>query len=393
MTHCFDTVIDRKESGCTKYHNAICPPDVLPMWIADTDFSVPREIIKALQQRISHPCFGYPFASMAFERAAQRWEKIRFAWDIEADWVKYSNGVLPFLVYAIRAFSLPGDNIIIQSPVYPPFYAIIKNNGRQVVTNPLRQDATGKYQIDFADLETRLSHPRSKILIISNPHNPVMRSYSYQELEKIGKLCIKYNVLVISDEIHCDIVFDKKKHIPFGSVSTAFAENSIVLINPSKTFNTAGFRTGAAIIADKNIRSDIESVIVNNKNYGRTIFGMCTFITAYTECDYYADELLSYLQDNRDYLLSFIKTRLPAIKISEPEATYLMWLDCRQLNLPAAELSAFFLQRAKLKLNEGETFGVEGAGFMRMNIACPRSVLAQALIRLETACRAMAGEG
>lgn len=388
MNHNFDEIINRRESECKKYEPSY-PQDVIPMWIADTDFAVAKEISTAIQKRAMHPCYGYPVESFEFEKAAQRWEKVKFNWDIDPTWVKYSNGVLPFLMYAIRAFSYPGDKVVIQPPVYPPFSAIVKNNGRQLLTNPLKQDENGKYQIDFEDLENKLKDPRTKLFFMSNPHNPTMRCFTLEELTKIGNLCLKYNVIVISDEIHCDLTYKGYKHIPFGMISEEFAQNSMVLINPSKTFNIAGFRTGAAIIPNDEMRNNIQIVIENNKNYGRTIFGMLSFITAYTECDYYAEEMMMYLEENKNYLVNFLRERIPTIKLAEPEATYLMWLDCKELHMTQEELKAFFFEKAKIGLNDGATFGVEGTGFMRMNIACPKATLVEALNRLEKAVNAL----
>lgn len=384
MKHNFDEMINRRDSECKKYEPSY-PMDVLPMWIADTDFAVPVEISEAIQQRARHLCYGYPVESFEFEKAAARWMKVRFDWEIDPHWVKYSNGVLPFLMYAIRAFTYPGDKVVIQPPVYPPFSAIVRNNGRQLVTNPLVPDENGKFQIDFDDLEAKLKDTRTKLLFLSNPHNPTMRCFTREELTKIGSLCLAYDVIVISDEIHCDLTYQGWQHIPFASISPEFAQISMVLINPSKTFNIAGFRTGAAIIPNEAMRNNIQITIENNKNYGRTIFGMLSFITAYTECDYYADELMEYLEQNKNYLVEYLKQNIPSIKLSEPEATYLMWLDCRGLRMGQEELKEFFFNEAKLGLNDGASFGVEGTGFMRLNIACPKTTLAEALNRLEHA--------
>lgn len=389
MRHNFDQIIDRRASECKKYEAASYPADVLPMWIADTDFAVPQEIASAIQERAMHPCFGYPVESFAFEEAAARWEEVRFGWKVDPSWVKYSNGVLPFMVYAIRAFCQPGCNVVIQPPIYPPFPAIIKNNGCNILENRLLKDAEGRYSIDFEDLETKLADPRTKLMFLSNPHNPAMRCYTLEELTRIGDLCLKHGVIVVADEIHCDLTYKGYKHIPFGSINQEFADNCILLINPSKTFNVAGFRTGAAIIPNKRLRDDIQIAIVDNKNYGRTIFGMLSFITAYTQCDYYADELMEYLQGNRDFLMDALKTRIPRIKMAEPEATYLMWLNCRDLGMDQAELKKFFFEKAKLGLNDGATFGAGGEGYMRMNIACPRATLEDAVDRLEKAVCAL----
>lgn len=389
MKHNFDELIDRRASECKKYEAACYPDDVLPMWIADTDFAVPVEISEAIQKRAMHPCFGYPVEDFGFEESVQRWEKVRFGWDIDPHAVKYANGVLPFLMYAIRAFTYPGDKVIIQSPIYPPFPAIIQHNGRTVVDSPLKQDAEGRYQIDFEDFEEKLKCTRAKLFFLSNPHNPTMRAFTREELTRLGELCLKYNVIVVSDEIHCDLIYKGHAHIPFGSISEEFARNSIVLVNPSKTFNIAGFRTGAAIIPDKKLRDNIQITIVNNKNYGRTIFGMLSFITAYTKCDYYADEMMEYLEGNKDYIVSFIKERIPKIKLAVPDATYLMWLDCRALGMTQADLKKFIFEKAKLGLNSGDDFGASGTGFMRMNIACPRATLVEGLNRLEKAVNAL----
>ena len=344
MRHNFDQIIDRRASECKKYEAASYPADVLPMWIADTDFAVPQEIAAAIQERAMHPCFGYPIESFAFEEAAARWEEVRFGWKVDPSWVKYSNGVLRLL-----------------------------------------KDAEGRYSIDFDDLEAKLADPRTKLMFLSNPHNPAMRCYTLEELTRIGDLCLKHNVIVVADEIHCDLTYKGYKHIPFASINQDFADNCILLINPSKTFNIAGFRTGAAIIPSKKLRDEVQTAIVNNKNYGRTIFGMLSFITAYTQCDYYADELMEYLQGNRDYLMNALKTRIPQVKMAEPEATYLMWLNCRELGMDQDGLKKFFFEKAKLGLNDGVTFGTGGEGYMRMNIACPRATLEEAVNRLEKA--------
>lgn len=390
MRHNFDEIIDRRNSDCKKYEKANYPEDIIPMWIADTDFAAPKEIVDAIKERAEHACYGYPVETFEFEKAVARWEKVRFNWDVNPNWVKYASGVLPGMMIAIRTLTEPGDQIVIQTPVYPPFHALVKNNGRQLVTNELIKGEDGTYSIDFEDLENKLSSSRAKLLFLCNPHNPVMRAYTLEELTRIGEICIKHNVIVVSDEIHCDIVYKENKHIPFGSISKEFEQNCIVMVNPSKTFNIAGFRVGAMIIANDRIRDNIENGIVNNKAYGRTIFGMLTLTTAYTKCDYYADEMVEYLQGNRDYLVDFLKNRIPQIKIGTPEATYLFWLDCKGLGFETqAELKSFMREKAKLALNDGETFGAPGTGYMRMNIACPRATLVEALNRLEKAIKGL----
>ncbi len=235
MKHNFDEVIDRRTSDCKKYEAASYSEDTLPMWIADTDFAVPKEITDVIVERAKHPCFGYPYPNFAFEESVQRWMKVRFGWDVDPHHVKYGPGVMPFMVYAVRAFTMPGDAIVIQPPVYFPFAAVVRNNGRQLVENRLVMDADGKYRIDFDDLDRKLADPRAKVLFLCNPHNPVMLSYSREDLTRIGELCLKHGVIVVSDEIHCDIVFGGHRHIPFASIRREFADISMVLVNPSKT--------------------------------------------------------------------------------------------------------------------------------------------------------------
>ena len=387
MKYNFDEIIPRQGTNSYKWDSAN-DSDILPMWVADMDFRTAPAVTEALKKRVEHGIFGYVRVPDSYYHAVIHWFDRRHNWKIEREWIIYTTGVVPALSAVIKALTNPGDRVLVQTPVYNCFFSSIRNNGCEMISNPLiYEDNT--YRIDFDDLEKKLKDPRTKLFFMSNPHNPAMRCFTLEELKRIGELCLKYNVLVISDEIHCDLTYQGYKHIPFGSISEEFANNCIVLINPSKTFNIAGFRTGAAIIPNKRIRDNIEITIVNNKNYGRTIFGMLTFVTAYTQCDYYADEMMQYLQQSRDMMMAYMKERIPRIKLAEPEATYLMWLDCRDLNMTQDELKAFMFNKAKLGLNDGATFGTGGTGFMRMNIACPRSTVEQALEQLEKAVNAL----
>lgn len=383
MRHNFDEEINRRATECKKYEAASYPEDVIPMWIADTDFAAPVEISQALCERAGHPCYGYPANQAEFEAATARWMRDRFHWDVKPEWVKYGAGVMPFIKFALDAFTAPGDQVIIQTPVYPPFHALVKNNGRQLVTNSLHIDEQLHYTMDLKDLESKLKNPRAKLLLLCSPHNPVMRVWTEAELRAVGDLCLKYNVFMVVDEIHCDLAYHGYQQTCFGTLGEAYARNAMIMVNPSKTFNIAGFRVGAAIIPDDVCRDRIETAIVNNKAYGRTIFGNIAFVTAYTKCDYYADELMEYLEENKNYLAQFLQTRIPRIRMGTPEATYLMWLDCSALNMTQDALKVFFRDKVKLGLNDGATFGPEGVGFMRMNIACTRKTLQDALHRME----------
>ena len=383
--HNFDEVVNRRGTECKKWDTYA--EDVIPMWIADTDFKCPEPVIQAMMKRVEHGIFGYPDTCLNFNKAIVNWQKKRFGWDISTDMVEYTPAVVPAIIYAMRAFSSPGDKIVVQMPAYHPFHAIIPDNGRYIYPNKLILDEQGIYQIDWADLELKLSHPRTKIFLLCSPHNPVGRVFTKEELCRIADLCAKYSVLVVSDEIHSDIVYAPAKHIPFGHVSEVAAQNCIVCVNPSKTFNIAGMRAGAVVIPNKIIHQRFYSAVEDNKAYGRTIFGTVPIEAAYNECDYYADELLEYLTGNLNYLKEYLQKNIPMIKVYNPQATYLIWLDCKAFKMSAKELNEFFLKEAKVAMNTGASFGDGGEGFMRMNIACTRATLQEALDRINKAVK------
>lgn len=381
IKHNFDEMINRKGTECKKWDTY--PDDVIPMWIADTDFKCPQPVIDAMVKRAEHGIYGYPVNDKNFEEAIVNWQKKRFGWKIEAEWVEYTPAVIPAIVYAIYAFTNPGDNIVIQMPAYHPFHAIIPNNGRHILGNNLILQEDGSYEIDFENLESLLSQKRTTMFLLCSPHNPTGKCFTRAELNKISELCLKHNVFVVSDEIHSDIIYKGSKHIPFGSLSQEAADNCVVCVNPSKTFNIAGVRTGAAVIPNRRNHDLFYAPLENLKAYGRTIFGTLPIEISYNECDYYADQLLEYLEGNLEYLKKFLAEKIPKIKIGHPQATYLIWLNCKDLNMEPAKLQKFFIEEAKVAMNEGSTFGNGGAGFMRMNIACPRARLVKALHQIE----------
>lgn len=383
--HNFDEVVNRRNTECKKWDTYT--EDVIPMWIADTDFKCPQPVIDAMAQRVQHGIFGYPVNLNKFNQSIVNWQKKRFDWNIDIDMVEYTPAVVPAIIFAMRAFSQPGDRVVLHMPAYHPFHDIIPNNGRHIVGSLLVQDANGEYQIDFEDLEAKLSHPRTKIFLLCSPHNPVGKCFTEAELLRMSELCIKHNVLVVSDEIHSDIVYEGSKHIPFGKLNAAAANNCIVCVNPSKTFNIAGMRSGAVVIPNKLIHKRFYSAVEDNKAYGRTIFGTLPIEVAYNDCDYYADEMLEYLQENLTYLKDYLKTNIPQIKVHNHQATYLVWLDCKALNMPPKQLNEFFLTKAKVAMNEGSTFGSGGVGFMRMNIACTKATLVKALEQINKAVK------
>ncbi len=385
MMHNFDEIVNRRGTDCKKYAKAFFDQSVLPMWIADTDFRCPQPIVDAVRERAEHGIFGYPYDQESFSDAVCYWMKTRFQYEIEPDAVEYCPGVIPGVICAVRAFSNPGDKVVVQTPCYSPFRALVNNNGRIMLENRLVLN-NGRYEIDFRLLEKQLSDPRTRILLLCNPHNPTGRVFTKDELEKMVALCDANDVVIVCDEIHSDLVYAGHKHLPIGSVSQIARNGSVSFVNPSKTFNTAGFRTGAMISPNPDLKNRVHQELVNGKIFGRTIFGPLALVKAYTECAYYADELLVYLQDN----IALLKKRLNPLKgisLVDPEATYLMWLDCRGLNMTHGQVKDFFEKEAKVGLNDGVSFGCEGEHFMRLNIACPRSVLEQGLDRIEEAYR------
>ncbi|GFH62686.1 MAG: aspartate aminotransferase [Candidatus Desulfovibrio kirbyi] len=381
--HNFDEIIERRGHDGEKWNTY--PTDVLPMWVADSDFRCPQPILDALAARVSHGIFGYTSNAFgAFEHAAARWMRARFGWDADSSWVEFAPCVGAALAQAVLSFTDPGDCVLIQPPIYPPFRSVTTRNGRYLLENPLvRRD--GNYTVDFDDLEHKLAHPRCKLFLLCNPHNPSGRAFAETELLAMGELCREHNVTIFSDEIHCDYVFGGRRHIPFPSLSEEMADISLVAINPSKTFNIADFRTAAVISANKTLRTRFAAGVANAK-LGRCSSGIIAFVTAYTECDQYADGVANYVEKNLEYAVARINARIPRLSAHKPEGTYLLWIDCRGLGLNRqSALERFFLEEAKTALNSGTDFGVEGAGFMRMNLACPLATLQDGLARIERA--------
>ena len=322
MQHNFDERVERRGTDCKKWDTY--PEDVIPMWIADTDFKCPQPVIEAMVRRAEHGIYGYPPNTDSFEKAIVNWQKKRFGWDVEMDWVEYTPAVLPAIVYAMYAFTNPGDNIVVQMPAYHPFHAIIPNNGRHILGNPLILQDDGSYAVDFENLEEQLKKQRTTMFLLCSPHNPTGKCFTREELTKMSELCLKYNVFVVSDEIHSDIVYKGNEHIPYGSLSKEAADHCVVCVNPSKTFNIAGVRTGAAIIPNRHNHDLFYAPLENLKAYGRTIFGTLPIEISYNECDYYADQLLEYLEGNLQYLKAFLEKNIPEIQVGNPQATYLI---------------------------------------------------------------------
>ncbi len=384
----FDEVIDRTGTDAVKWE-----PDVLlnvfgkdgrnllPMWVADMDFKCPEPVTKALIERAEHPVYGYTRVGSAYFDALIRWYEKRHNWSISESWILTTPGVVPAVNYVIQRFSKPGDKILIQSPVYYPFARSIKNNGRQVLDNPLKIE-NNHYKMDFKDLEKKLKDPRVKLAILCSPHNPVGRVWTRHELETFGNLCIKNNVLVFSDEIHCDLVMPGFRHICFASVADEFAENSITALAASKTFNLAGLQHSALVIPEAKIREQMR-IFLENAGFsgaeGGTLFGAVAATAAYNEAEPWLDALINYLHENFRFLKENLEKNLPEIRVFELQGTYLAWVDFTALENNEERRISIIEQKAKIALDHGLWFGTDGAGFERFNLACPRSMLEKAV--------------
>jgi len=384
MQYNFDERVDRINSNCLKWdlvERSHGDNEILPLWVADMDFKVPEEIAQAITKRLQHPIFGYSLKPHSYYKAVIEWFEKRFAWEIKKEWIKFALGVVPGLNTLVAAFTQPGDEVIIQTPVYHPFYSIIKNNGCQVLENPLICNH-GRYEMDFENLE-KIITKRTKMIMICSPHNPVGRVWTKEELTRVGEICIKHDVLIVVDEIHADIVFKPNIHTVFANISEEFADHSIICTAPNKTFNIAGFKTANIIIKNEKLRNQYVIQMDKHCVEGPTILGAVAQEAAYTKGEDWYQELMKYLTDNLEYTLDFFERRIPKIKIQRPEGTYLLWLDCTDLNMSKEELKNFFLKKCKVWLNEGSMFGKAGDMFQRINIGTSRVVLTEALERIE----------
>lgn len=378
MTHDFDEIINRRGTDSKKY--SVYPEYVIPMWIADSDFKAPQPVVDALVARMQEGVYGYTPVSSRLKAAAAGWQKERFGWEADRSWVEFVPGVISGIISAVRALSHPGDNIVIQTPCYPPFTDLSEHNGRHLLRNELVL-ADGRYEIDFQDFEKKCADPRTKLFILCNPQNPTGRVFTLEELTRLGRICMDNHVTVLADEIHCDLVYRGFKHIPFAGISREFQQNCVTFMNPSKTINLPGFRTAAFIAANPVLKNAVHDMVVNNKAIGENICGTIAFCTAYEECGYYADQLADYLEANRDLAENTLRD-VKGLEVVHAEGTYLLWLDCRGLGMDQAQLDEFFTETVKLGLNSGSSFGPEGSGFLRMNIACPRATVEEALKRI-----------
>lgn len=377
----FDHVTPRENTSCVKYDlrkSIFGNENVLPMWVADMDFQTPDFILDAIAERIKHPILGYPIRDKAVTDAIVWWNKKRHNWDVNPESISICAGVVSGINHAIQAFTLPEDKIIIQTPVYHPFFSTISNNNRLIIQNPLLENDS-RYSMDLEHLK-KIALEGAKMIIISNPHNPVGRVWTKTELVELGEICIKLNILVVSDEIHSDLVLKPYQHIPFASLSEEFSSNSITFASTSKTFNLAGLFTGHSIIPNPELLKKYNQALEATGAGMGNIFGYEAVKAAYTlKGEQWLEEALEYVNENAKLVHEFIRKFLPKIKVSELQGTYLIWLDFRGFELDDDTINNLLIHQAQVGLNKGLVFGEQGKCFQRMNIACPRSLVKKSL--------------
>lgn len=385
----FDTIYDRKNTGSLKYDCAARygkPEGLVPLWVADMDFPAPQCVNKALAERCEHGIYGYTEPDERYFNALKNWFSTRHGWTVENNWLLKTPGVVFALCTAIRAYTEPGDAVLIQPPVYYPFSESILENDRRLVKNSLVY-RDGEYHIDFADFEEKIKQEKVKLFLLCNPHNPVGRVWSEQELVQLGEICLRHGVTVVSDEIHADFAFSGNRHLVFASLRPEFAEITITCTAPTKTFNLAGLQISNIFVQNTELRRAFRAEM-NRAGYSQAnVMGLIACRAAYEGGAEWLDELKEYLVGNQNFVRQFLEERLPAIRLIEPQGTYLVWLDCTGLGLEDDVLNKLILEKAGLWLDHGSMFGKEGEGFQRINIACPRSVLQKALEQLEKAIK------
>lgn len=387
MQYNFDEIIDRSGTQAVKLERlkaVFGHEDLIPLWVADMDFKSPPAIAEALKQRAAHGVFGYTLPSEEYTNSIVNWLERRHHWKVKAAHVNFVPGVVKGFAFAIDEFTEKGDKVIIQPPVYHPFRIVTESLGREVVNNPLILEE-GQYRMDFDGLRRIVSGNDCKMLILCNPHNPGGRAWTPEELGELADICYENNILVVSDEIHADMALAGHKHTVFASVSAKAEEISLILMAPSKTFNIAGIVSSFAVILNKKIRERYLAYLEPRELQQGTIFAFTATRAAYDECEEWLDQMLDYVQGNIDFVDNYLNEHIPEIKAILPEASFLVWLDCRSLNLSQRELVRLFVEKAHLALNDGTMFGAGGEGFMRLNVGCPRSIIEKGLNNLKKA--------
>ena len=382
MKYDFDKVTPRCGTNSYKW-DSTDDKEVLPMWVADMDFPTAPCIINALEKRVEHGIFGYTRVPEEYYDAVISWFSRRHQWQIERDWFIYTSGVVPALSAVIKALANEGDNVLTLTPVYNCFFSSIRNNGCKLSSCALKYE-NNTFSIDFDDLERRAADPKTPLLLLCNPHNPSGRVWTREELQRIGDICIKHNVIVVSDEIHCEIVHPGYKYIPFASISEEFQKHSVTCISPSKAFNIAGLQIANIIVENEEWRQRIDKAININEVCDVNPFGVIATIAAYNEGGEWLDQLLQYIHANYLFFKAYCEEHLPQLPVAPLQGTYLAWMDCRLLGIPSEELEEELMKNAKLWLNAGSMYGREGEGFMRWNLACPRQFVKEGLERFSS---------
>ncbi|HEY5469816.1 MAG TPA: PatB family C-S lyase [Bacteroidales bacterium] len=382
----FDEPAKREGTNCIKYdlrEETFGVKDVIPMWVADMDFNTPDFIVDSLQNRLNHEIYGYSLRPSEYYLSIVDWLKVRHNWSIEKEWISYCPGIVPALNFCTLAYTRPGDNIIVQPPVYFPFFSAVESHGRKLVYNRL-SESDGKWTMDYNSLISSIDG-NTKMIIISNPHNPIGRVWTPDELNILADICLKNNILLLSDEIHCDLILPGFTHTPIASLSEKIAEITVTCIAPSKTFNLAGLSTSSVIISNPVLRKSFNRIVENLHVGNGNIFGTTASIAAYSHGHKWLDALLDYIDHNIEFVEDYCRKMIPEIVPVAPEATYMIWLDCRKFGMTGKELQNFFVTRAGVGMNEGSTFGPGGEGFMRMNVAATYQTVKKAMEQIEKA--------
>lgn len=386
-TYNFDEIIDRSGSGDLK-HEALLPRwgrnDLLPLWVADMDFATPDFVVDALKARLSHPIFGYTIEPADYRPTIIDWNESHHGWKIKPEWISFIPGIVKGIGFVVNVFTKPGEKVIIQPPVYHPFRMTPEDNGREVVFNPLRLREDGYYDMDFDNL-SEVCDDKCRVLILSNPHNPAGVCWSKETLQRLADFCYEHDIIVISDEIHSDMALFGNRHVPFASVSERAADISITFAAPTKTFNMAGIVSSYAVISNDDLRQRFYGWLKANELDEPTIFAPIATIAAYQKGEEWRKQMLAYVEDNVRFVEDYCRERISGVRPLRPQASFLVWLNCRGLGLNHDKLLELFIDKAHLALNDGEMFGPGGEGFMRLNVGTPRSVLRQALEQLAEA--------
>lgn len=386
MNYNFDTIIDRSNNFAAKWSEMdkkYGTNDLIPMWVADMDFKAAPCIIDALRKRLEQGIYGYTTRPNSYNESIVNWVSRRFGWNIKSEWLVFSPGVIPAISILIQELTNEGDKIMIQEPVYSPFNSVVKDNKRELVISPLKKLEDGNYVMDYEDIEAKIKDV--KIFILCNPHNPVGRVWTKEELKQLGDICVKHNVKVISDEIHSDIIFKGHKHIPFASIGKEFEQNSITCMAPTKTFNIAGLQMSQVILPNEDDYKALDSAFARIDIRRNNAFSLVATEAAYNHGEEWLTDFIDYLEGNMDFAVNYIEQNMPKLKVRKPQGTYLLWVDFSELGLSDDEVAKFLVENAKVALNNGPSFGIGGQGYQRINLACPRSMVEEALTRIKNA--------